>query len=253
MVANLQAVAVIDLGDCERRPRAGQVARFAERQLHGQPLISRIARRISESAMVDRVVVSGSGIPANIMTAGIPGVIVLNQPHSHVIERLAAAADRTEAEWVVFLPGNRPFVDPVLVDRLLAEAKRHSECDYVGFFSTGGGWQRMQHLGLAGELCHADSLRRLRRNLDRIVGCDDESSLESYFPDAPGSYQMRFISVPAELDRSDLRFSLENEHDWNDIEMLSETLPTEEMHWQPLATMVLGNPQLRAAMQGRNG
>jgi spore coat polysaccharide biosynthesis protein SpsF (cytidylyltransferase family) len=253
MVASLKAVAVIDLGDCERTEGADCVARYAQRNLKGQPLISRIARRISESAMVQNVVVSGVGVPSTILTSGIPGATVLNQPHSHVIERLALAADRTGSDWVVFLPGNRPFVDPVLVDRLLGEAKRHSECDYVGFFSTGGGWQRMQRLGLAGEICHADALRRLRRNIDRLSYCTEETSLASYFQDAPGSYQMRFIPVPAELDRGDLRFSVETESDWDDIQLLCDSISSEDTHWQRLATIVLGNPGLRAAMEDRNG
>lgn len=253
MVASLKAVAVIDLGDCEHAAGAVNVARYAQRNIKGQPLIGRIARRISESAMVKNVVVTGVGVPSTILTAGIPGALVLNQPHTHVIERLAFAADRTGSDWVVFLPGNRPFVDPVLIDRLLGEAKRHNECDYVGFFSTGGGWQRMQRLGLAGEICHADALRRLRRNIDRLSYCGEETSLSSYFQDAPGTYQMRFIPVPAELDRSDLRFSVETESDWDDIQMLSESIDSDDTHWQRLATIVLGNPTLRAAMEGRNG
>lgn len=253
MVASVRAVAVIDLGDCEHASGVDCVARYAQRNLKGQPLISRIARRISESQLVRNVVISGVGVPSTILTSGIPGTTVLNQPHSHVIERLALAADRTGCEWVVYVPGNRPFVDPVLVDRLLGEAKRNGECDYVGYFSPGGGWQRMQHLGLAGEICHADSLRRLRRNLDRLSYCGEEASLATYFQDAPGSYQMRFIPVPAELDRADLRFAVENESDWDDVQLLSETLPSDDTQWQPLATIVLANANLRASMEGRNG
>jgi len=252
MAASVKAVAVIDLGDCEHNGGVDCVARYAQRNLKGQPLISRIARRISESALVQNVVISGVGVPSTILTSGIPGTTVLSVPHSHVIERLALAADRTGSEWVVFLPGNRPFVDPVLIDRLLSEAKRHCECDYVGFFSTGGGWRRMQHLGLAGEICHADSLRRLRRNLDRLSYCNEDASLATYFQDAPGSYQMRFIPVPAELDRSDLRFAVENEGDWDDIQLLSETIASDNTQWQPLATIVLANAGLRAAMEVRN-
>lgn len=253
MVASIKSVAVIDLGNCTGEAASRCTARFAQRNIKGQPLISRMARRISESQLVQNVVVSGIGLPSTILTSGMPGATILDQPHSHVIERLALAADRTGADWVVFLSGNRPFVDPVLIDRLLCEAKRHSDCDYFGFFSAGGGWERMQHLGLAGEICHADALRRLRRNLDRLSYCGEDASLAAYFQDAPGIYQMRFIPVPAELDRADLRFAVETENDWDDIQMLCETVASDDTQWQPLATIVLGNPDLRASMQGRNG
>ncbi len=253
MLSTVRAVAVIDLGDCSQADGAASVARFAQRTLKGQPLIGQVARRISDSALVQHVVISGTDIPSRIMTAGIAGATVLNQSHTHVIERLALAADRTGSEWVVYLPGNRPFVDPVLIDRLLGDAKRHADCDYIGYFSNCGGWERMQRLGLAGELCHADALRRLRRNIDRLSYVDPDTSLSTYFQDAPGAYQMRFIPVPDELDRSDLRFAVENEDDWHDVEMLYESLAGENLNWQRLATVVLGNQGLRSAMADRNG
>lgn len=252
MLSAVRAVAVIDLGDCSRADGAASVARFAQRTLRGQPLIGQIARRISESALVQHVVISGTEIPSRIMTAGIAGATVLSQAHSHVIERLAAAADRTGSDWVMYLPGNRPFVDPVLVDRLLGDAQRHSDCDYIGYFSAGGGWERMQRLGLAGELCHADALRRLRRNIDRLSYADQETSLSAFFQDAPGAYHMRFIPVPEQLDREDLRFAVECEDDWTDVEMLFESLGYDGLDWQRLANVVLGNRQLRDSMAGRN-
>lgn len=251
MVASIHSVAVIDLGDCTGAG-ALRCARFAQRSIKGQPLISRMVRRISESQLVQHVVVSGIGLPSKLLTSGIPGATVINHPNSHMIERLALAADRTDAEWVAYVSGNRPFVDPVLIDRLLGEAKRHSDCDYLGYFSSGGGWERMHRLGLAGEVCHGDALRRLRRNLDRLSYFGEDASLAAYFQDAPGVYQMRFVPIPAELDRSDLRFAVESEKDWDNVQMICETVSNDETQWQSLATIVLGNPAMLASMEGCN-
>lgn len=249
MSQTIRAVAVVELGDCRRTDKSHPAATFAQRNLKGQSLISRMVRRVGDSALVKDIVISGEQLPASILTAGIPGAHVLDLPHTHVIERLAAAADRTDADWVVFLPGNRPFVDPVLIDRLLSEAGRATDCDYVGFFSPRGGWQRMQHLGLAGEICHADALRRLRRNLDRIHTSNDNLNLSAWFQDAPGVYQMRFIAVPTELDRNDLRFAIENERDWDNAQLLCDSIASDETQWQPLADIALANADLRASMQ----
>ncbi len=249
----IRAVAVIELGNCQRTAGTHPAAQFAERNLKGQSLISRIVRRLSEAAMVKEIVISGEHLPTSILTAGIPGAHVLDLPHSHVIERLAAAADRTDSDWVLFLPGNRPFVDPVLIDRLLSEARRATDCDYFGFFSSRGGWERMQQLGLAGELCHADALRRLRRNLDRMSTCASNMSLSTWFQAAPGVYQMRFIPVPAELDRSDLRFTVESERDWDNARVLCDSIAGDETQWQPLATIALANEDLRASSNARVG
>ncbi len=243
----LRAVAVIELGNCAAPSGNAPVAKFAERNLKGQSLISRMVRRLSDSLLVDDIVISGEQLPSTILTSGIPGALVLDLAHTHVIERLAAAADRTDSEWVVFLPGNQPFVDPVLIDRLLSEAGRASDCDYVGFFSPRGGWHRMQELGLAGEICHADALRRLRRNLDRLVVAEDTMCLSSWFQDAPGVYQMRFIPVPPELDRDDLRFAVQCERDWDKAQILCDSIAIDETQWQPLADIALANADFHDA------
>jgi spore coat polysaccharide biosynthesis protein SpsF (cytidylyltransferase family) len=244
-MSSIRAVAVIELGDCRQTDDSHPALQFAERNLKGQSLISRMVRRLSESQLVKQIVVSGEQLPSTILTAGIPGAVVLDCPRTHVIERLAAAADRTDSDWVVFMPGNRPFVDPVLVDRLLGQAGRTTDCDYVGYFSPRGGWQRMQQLGLAAEICHADALRRLRRNLDRMVLTNKNMSLSAWFQEAPGVYQMRFIPVPTELDRNDLRFAVENERDWDNARLLCDSIAGDETQWQPLAEIALANSDMR--------
>jgi spore coat polysaccharide biosynthesis protein SpsF (cytidylyltransferase family) len=246
-MTSVRAVAVIELGDCHQPDSLHPALRFAERNLKGQSLISRMVRRLSESELVHQIVISGEQLPTTILTAGIPGAVILDCPGSHVVERLAAAADRTGCDWVVFLPGNRPFVDPVLVDRLLGEAGRARDCDYVGFFSPRGGWQRMQQLGLAAEVCHADALRRLRRHLDRIAPAIGNLSLSAWFQEAPGVYQMRYIRVPEEIDRSDLRFAIENEQDWDNARLLCDSIASDETQWQPLAEIALTNTDWRPA------
>lgn len=248
--SSIRAVAVIELGDCRPSANSHPAHRFAGRNLKGQSLISRMVRRISDSLLVKEIAISGEQLPASILTAGILGARVLDHPNTHVIERLAAAADRTDSDWVVFLPGNRPFVDPVLVDRLLSEAGRATDCDYVGFFSPRGGWQRMQQLGLAAEICHADALRRLRRNLDRMSSAPESMSLSAWFQDAPGVYQMRFIPVPKELDRHDLRFAVENEQDWDNAQLLCDAIAGDETQWQPLAEIALAHTERRLPVEG---
>jgi len=243
----IRAVAVIELGNCGFETGDHPAARYAERNLKGQTLLSRMVRRLSDSAIVEKIVVSGEHLPSTILTAGIPGAVVLDLPGTHIIERLAAAADRTDADWVAFLPGNCPFVDPVLIDRLLSEAGRATDCDYVGFFSPRGGWQRMQQLGLAGEICHADALRRLRRSLDSVWSRTVDMSLSAWFQDAPGVYHMRYISVPPQLDRGDLRFAVETERDWDNARILCDSIQCDDTQWQPLAEAAIANAELRSA------
>lgn len=252
MVASIQTVAVIDLGMCDQ-PGERLASRYVQRSLKGQSMLRRMVRQLQESQLVQNLCISGAAIPDSIEGTGMSGAEVLNLPQSHLIDRLAAAAERSQAEWIVYVRGNRPFVDPVLVDRLLAEAQRHGECDYVGFFSKAGGWRRMAHLGLAGEVCHVDSLRRLRRHIEPFMLLGDDECLATFFQDAEGVFQMRFIAVPTELDRGDLRFAVESEDDWDDVQSLGDALPADEMQWQKIAMRALANATMRQGMESRNG
>ena len=245
------AAAVIDLGDFSAHTTHQPASRFAARRLGGLPLIFRMARRLSDCAQIDRVFIVGSNIPSALLTSGCLGVTTINVPSKHAVERLCAAAEKSGADWVLVLPANRPFVDATLVDQLLAKARRFNDCDYVGYASTNGDWRRMDHLGLSGEACHVDTLRRLRSNVDRLPA-DQGGSVASWLEDAQGAYHLRFIPVPPELDRDDLRFAVEDEHDWDQAQLLCETVPYEDSQWQQLTQLVLSNQDLRKSMATRN-
>jgi len=251
MPARTHSIAVIDLGDFSRPEVQKTATRFAQRKLGGQPLIIRMARRLSECALIDEVFIVGSNVPTELLTSGIAGINSINLPTMHVCERLCAAADASDAEWIVFMPANRPFVDATLVDQLLARAIRTHECDYVGYASDQGNWRRMDHLGLAGEVCHVDTLRRLRRNADRLPAADG-GCIASWLENAPGAYHLKFIPVPTALDRADLRFAIEDESDWDDAELLCETVSDQDSQWQELTQLVISNENLRVSMATRN-
>jgi len=245
------AIAVIDLGDFSRPEVQRSAARFAQRKLGGQPLIVRMARRLSECTLVDQVFIVGSNIPSSLLTSGIAGIRTFNLPSLNACERICTATDNCKADWVVYVPANRPFVDSTLVDRLLARAMKAKDCDYVGYGSDAGDTRRADHLGLAGEVCHADTLRRLRRNADRFPTVDG-SSIATWLETAPGAYHLIFMPVPPALDRSDLRFAIEDELDWDDAELLCDTVSDEDSQWQELSQLVIANRDLRQSMETRN-
>jgi len=249
-MSQVTAVGVIDLGTFSGSDASARAARFAHRKLGGIPLIVRMARRLSESMLLEKVYVTGASVPKELMSAATGDVAFINQPMSHLCERLAAAADEGRADWVVYLPGNRPFVDAGLVDRLMATAQK-TDCDYVGFRSTEDDFRKLDHLGLAGEAIHVDSLRRLRRNADRLP-CGDHGSMASWLQSAPGAYHLKFLPLPAELDRDDLRFAVEDELDWDDAELLYETVSESDGGWRDLTDVLEAHRELRQSMAFRN-
>ncbi len=253
MPSKMNAIAVIDLGDFSRPEVLASASRFAQRKLGGQSLIMRMARRITECELIDAVYVVGSNVPATLLSGGISGVESLNLPSMHACERLATAADDSGADWVVCLPANRPFVDALLIDQLVIAAGKSGECDYIGYGNAQGDCSRADCLGLAGEACHADTLRRLRRNADRLSHDSERTGIGSMLGNAPGAYHLKFIPLPSALDRDDLRFTVEDETDWDDVELLCETVTEDDSQWDQLTQLVSANDKLRKSMESRNG
>jgi len=248
-----RTIAVIDLGDASSPSAEASSRRFAARRLGSHSLVHRIARRLSDATQIDHLIISGRRLPAHLLTSGLPGVEILDLPQAHVCERLATAADRHHADWVVYVPGNHPFVDPALIDSLVNRAHQSLESpDYVGYCGMGGCWDRVRHLGVAGELCHSDALRRLRRHVDRLPTDDRPMAMADWLDNAPGKYEMVLIPLPSLLDQQDFRFAIEDEGDWECAEMFSDYLGDERTEWQVLADLVRDNSMLRGAMADRN-
>ena len=239
---------MIDLGKtgCDE----SELARFSQRHIAGQPLALRMARRLSESQWIDEVYAVGCNMSTRALTE-LQGVVhPISLADCHLVERLCAVVDHTDADWIVYVPANRPFVDAQLIDGLLARAARNPQCDYIGYASDTAGHQRSDALGLAGEVCHADTLRRLRRNADRLPDC--EGSIASWLSEAPGAFHLTFVPLPSELDRNDLRFAVEDESDWDEVQLLCDSVCEEDAEWQRVAQLVLSNEDLRTAMASRN-
>lgn len=251
MNASKPVVAVIDLGDfsCQRSAMYGHQP-YGLRSIHSRPLFLRMARRLSDCELLDDVYIVGSNVPTHVLTSGLAGVRSIALPTVHLCERLAAAADDSNAEWLVYVPANRPFVDPELVDQLLAQTLSATS-DYVGFASVETEGSRVEDIGLAGEVCHADAVRRLRRNADRLVDQPGQSLLDC-MSTAPGAYHLKFVPLPSKLDRRDLRFSISDEADWEDAQVLCDSVTPDDSQWQELAELVMGNENIRDSMARRN-
>jgi len=68
----------------------------------------------------------------------------------------------------------------------------------------------------------------------------------------PELFYFRFIAVPDELDRDDLRLRLKDEEDWDAAEDIIEALDPEELDWHGITRLLEYIPALRARMQQRN-
>ena len=72
-----------------------------------------------------------------------------------------ATVDAFDARAIVHVAADSPFIDPVLVDRLVSTADAHPDCDYISYCFADGRPAILAQWGVVAEWCSAASLRPL--------------------------------------------------------------------------------------------
>ena len=104
------------------------------RRLRGKTVLEWAVRRATDCTRLDGVIVLTDDAPANaFLLELVPlDVPVFVAPKRDPVARFLAAVDEYATEAIVRVRGDSPFVDPGLVDRLVATAGQ-SRCDYVSY------------------------------------------------------------------------------------------------------------------------
>lgn len=235
------------LGVIQVRPEAGQAGSKIGRKLGGQSLLELVVRRVTDCQRLDGVVVMAcdGDEEAQIRQLVPPDVPVLAAAGRDPLANFAAAALRFQARSVVRLCAHNPFIDPVLIDRLVSTADAHPECDYISYCCADGRPAILTQLGVFAEWCSAAALVRADREARRAA---DRQHVTAYLYSHPELFNVRLIRLPAELDRDDLRLKIDFEEDFEHAQVIFEALGPDEWDWQRIADLVDSQPALRKRM-----
>ena len=239
------------LGVVEVRPSPELCRLTAGRRLGGKSLIEWVVRRVTDSARLDRIVVLAPTIPeceelGDLVPRDIPLVL---SSQSDAISRLVMALESHPAEHVVRVAAEHPFIDPVLIDRLISTAASHPEADYIGYCSRSGRPAVMSPLGMMGEWFSASALRKAN---ETAVEESDREQITRYLYAHPEQFNLRLIPVPPELDRDDVRLTIDGEEDWEHTQTIFEALDPEHLDYQRIALLLDHQPALRKRMAALN-
>lgn len=228
----------------------GSSSRFA-RKLAGKPLLEHVVRRVTDCQRLDAVVVvSGDPRQDHIVASLVPpDVSTLTGRHVDGLSRFVAAIDQFQAQAVVRVAADQPFVDPVLVDRLVSTADAHPTCDYIGYCSSDGRPAVLSQIGLVAEWCSAEALRRAQQSVARPT---DRDRVTPCLYRHPELFALRLVPLPAELDREDVRLCVDVEEDWEHAQAIYDALGQEEWDWHRLADLLDHQPELRKRMAALN-
>ncbi len=239
------------LGIVQVRCEAGKLDPKISRKLGGSSLLELVVRRVTDCQRLDGVVVVVTGNPKSEQVRHLvpPDVSVFAPASGDPLATFVAALDRYDARAMVRVCAHNPFVDPVLVDRLVSTADAQRDCDYVTYRKADGRPAVMTQLGVFAEWCSASALRRAVREARTPA---DRDQVTSYVYSNPDRFGVNLLPLPAELDREDLRLRIDVEEDWDHAQVIYEALGSDEWDWQRIADLLHSQPALRSRMAHLN-
>jgi spore coat polysaccharide biosynthesis protein SpsF (cytidylyltransferase family) len=246
-----RAVAVVEVHPAiDDLPADSPLAGMARRRFGGKSLLEWVVRRVSDADRISGVAVLAGedSLARQLCKHCPPDVSVLHCPSRDPLGRLAAAARRLDCEGLVRLNVSHPFVDPDLIDRLIAEADP-AECDYASYSFSDGRPVIESKLGVFAEWCSAAAIVRADRLAKQPA---DRSQATRFMHSRPDLFSLKLIAVPPRLDRDDLRLAIDDEEDWEELQTIFDALGPESLDWQFIASLVDRQPTMRARMAQRN-
>jgi spore coat polysaccharide biosynthesis protein SpsF len=223
----------------------------AARRLGGRPVLEWVIRRVSESQRLDGVIVLLCDCPehrplAKLVPPDIP-VFLGKQPDA--LSRFVKAVEQYPCQAVVRVRGDNLFIDPMLIDRLATAAESWDACDYASYNSHDGRPAILSPVGIYAEWFKARALRKAAQHAQIP---EDRELVTSYLYSHPDRFKLRLIPAPTEIDRDDVRLSIESEEDWDHVLTLYEALGPERLDWQRIADLLDHQPALRSRMAELN-
>ncbi len=221
------------------------------RKLGGKSLLEWVVRRMTDCQQLDGVVVATGDQPQDHRLAALvpPDVAVFVGSETDVLGRFVAAAEQFDADSIVRVCADNPFIDPALVDRLVTTARQQPHFDYISYCLQNGRPVILSPVGVFAEWTSTEALKRANAE---VTSAADREHVTRYIYSHPEKFRVRLIPAPAALDRDDLRLTIDLEEDLAHAEAIYEALGPEGLDWQRIAGLLDHQPALRARMAHLN-
>ena len=231
----------------DKSPLAG----MARRRFGGKTLLEWVVRRVSDSERLAGVVVLAGDDPfsRSLVASCPPDVRLFHACEEDALGRFAAVVRQFHCHAAVRLSVSHPFVDPDLIDRLVTAVASGNGCDYASYCFSDGRPVIHSKLGVFAEWCRGEAVlladRLARRGVERA---DATQFLYSH----PEIFALKLITVPPQLDRNDMRLAIQDEEDWEHVQLILDALGPESLDWQIITSLLDRQPHLRERMASLN-
>jgi spore coat polysaccharide biosynthesis protein SpsF len=189
----------------------------------GKPMLQILVERLRRSLYIDDIVVATTTNAQDepiIEFCNAFGVQVFRGSELNVLERVCGAAQAAQAQVLVEITGDCPLIDPVLADGVIKAFLEHfPERRYV----SNTGPEISMPWGFDVQAFWAEDLYAI--NADHPDDDDKEHvSYRFYRPESGDRYKPYFIRYTGELNRPELRVTLDYREDYDLIKAVYEAL-----------------------------
>jgi spore coat polysaccharide biosynthesis protein SpsF len=161
-----------------------------------------------------------------------------------VLDRYWRALVASDAEIIVRLTADCPFIDPDLIDetvRILLEAENP-----IDFAATRLPWERTYPIGLDVEVCTREVLKIAWQEADET---HHREHVMPYLYENPERF--RILLLNAEKDYGDLRWTVDTEEDLAFIQEIAARLPDRtSFRWRDILSIINEEPELKEINAG---
>jgi spore coat polysaccharide biosynthesis protein SpsF len=219
----------------------------AMRKLGGRSLFEWVIRRVTDAMRLDGVVVvacetEDPQMVSRLVPSDVP---VFFGKGNDTLARFTTALEQCHAEGCVRILGDNLFIDPSLIDRLVTTAEAHPDCDYVSYCSRDGRPTILSSVNVYGEWFRTSALRKA----ERLAHSEsDREHITRYLYSHPEKFRVQWMPAPDEIDREDVRLTVDLEEDWDHALTIYDALGPERLDWQRIARLLDHQPALRSRM-----
>ena len=242
--------ALVSEGPVELRERS-PLAGMARRRFGGKTLLEWVVRRVSDSEHLAGVIVlaGDDSLSHSLVENCPPDAHVFHSARPDALGRFADAVRHCQCPAAVRLNVCHPFVDPDLIDRLIAAVASGNGCDYASYCFSDGRPVMESKLGVFAEWCRGEAVlladRLARPGIERA----DATRFLYLHPEI---FALRLVDVPRQLDRDDVRLAIHDEEDWEHVQIILDALGPESLDWQIITALLDRQPRIRERMASLN-
>jgi len=208
------------------------------RRLEGKSVLEWVVRQMTDSELLDGVVVvAEEGARGDLVRHLSPvDVPVYSTKAQDTATAVQDTLEHFSAEACVLIGADWPFLDSELIDRLVRTARRTENCDYAAYQFMNEIFSAGRPYGLFPEWYRSCSIRKLAAKSSDPI---HRQMPGTFFRDHNDTYHVAALRIPAGLDRvEDMKFTFDDEEDWDNILDLHSALNLEVLDCRKVGSLL---------------